>query len=536
MTSPVNSKKLDRSLLAVCLVVLSASILYPTLRLLYEALNVWSMPAILEGNGRQAILNTLIISLLTVLCAGIVGTVFALCIARYRFPGRNLLAALAYLPFTLPPLVGVLAFYYLIGRDGLFPRFWSQTLDLGALDLTGPAAILIIHTYSFYVFFYTMLSAALENMDQAPLEAARTLGASRTRTLLQVTLPMLRPALLGAALLTFMSSGASFSAPYYFGADFPMLSVAIFNARSQYDNPAALTLTLVLALVALLGILLFRAQKSVKVSASKGTPTPIRSASGKFITGALAWIIMFLLLLPHITILWCSFVDYAAWQTELIPTQFTWKNYATIFSASSALVPIRNSFWMSALATLATLAMALPAAYLIAKQRPGYRFINFLVMIPWALPGTVIAINLIAAFNDPWLPLYTTVWLLPVAYFVRNVPLLTRMATAAIQQFDPTLLEAARSLGAPPMYCAVRIILPLLAPAIIAASALTFALCLGEFVASILLYNTANIPISVHIDKIWRSEVGPAFAYAVLLMLLVTAAFLLARKFSTRLL
>jgi iron(III) transport system permease protein len=156
-------------------------------------------------------------------------------------------------------------------------------------------------------------------------------------------------------------------------------------------------------------------------------------------------------------------------------------------------------------------------------------------MLPWALPGTVIAMNLIAAFNERWLPLYGTVWMLPLAYFVRGVPLLTRMATAAVQPFDASLVEAGRTLGASPAYCFKRIVVPLIAPALIAGAALVFALSLGEFVASILLYLPSNVPISVQINMVWRgSGVGSAFAYSVFLMAMVTVIFVVARRLGSR--
>jgi iron(III) transport system permease protein len=528
------SRRADLVLLLLLALVLGATIAYPALRLLVEAAKTWDASALSKGAGRDAIWNTLIISLASVLTAGIVGSAFAFALVRYSFPGRRVLAALAYLPFTLPPLVGVLSFYYLIGRDGIFTRLMQALPGLQDATIPGGGAILLVHTYSFYVFFYAMVSAALESLDAAQLEAARTLGASRSRVFLQVTMPQLMPALTGASLLTFMSSGASFSAPYFFGGDFPMLSVEIYNARSQFHTADALTLTVVLALLSLLGILVFRTRKAVQGVAAKGVPTPIRSQAGRVLAGAICWIIVLVLLVPHLTILWLSLADYTAWQDELIPTTFTLQNYRHIFSEAGALQPILNSAWMSALATAATLAVGLPAAYLIARRRRFGRLVNFLVMIPWALPGTVIAMNLIVAFNDPWMPLYNTVWMLPLAYFIRNIPLLTRMAAAAIEPFDASLLEAARTLGASSRYSFLHITLPLLAPAIGAACALVFALSLGEFVASILLYVPANIPISIRINMEWRSAIGPAFAYSVLLMLLVAATFVLSRRFSSR--
>lgn len=516
--------------------VLGATVLYPTARLVVEAAQVWDGDALTKGAGFRAIVNTLVICFGSVLFAGVFGTALAFLLTRYRFPGRNGLAAMAYLPFTLPPLVGVLSFYYIIGRDGYITRFLEQYLGMENAVLPGPWAILLIHAYSFYVFFYAMVSSALLTLDRAQVEAARTLGAGPVRAFLLVTLPQLRPALVGASLLTFMSSGASFSAPYFFGQDFPVLSVAIYNAQSQFDNPTAVTLTVVLALVALMGVIVFRSQKFNGGSASKGAPARIRSTTGRAAASLTAWFLMVALLLPHLTILWFSVTSYREWHTGLLPTTLTLENFTRVFGNSGALAPIRNSLWMSAVATVATLIIAAPASYLIARKRLGGRWLNVIVMIPWALPGTVIAINLIVAFAQSPLAALGTAWLLPLAYFVRNVPLLTRMASAAIEPFDATLIEAGRTLGASPAYCFFHIVLPLVSPAIVAGMALVFATCLGEFVASILLYTPSNLPIAVQINMAWRGDVGSAFAYSVFLMAMVAFTFVISRRFSARVL
>jgi iron(III) transport system permease protein len=525
----------DRILFRGCLLILGLTVAYPTLRLASAAIRMWQWDVILEGSGREAIINTLWICLVSVITSGIVGTALAFFVTRYRFPGRNVLSALAFLPFALPPLVGTLSFYYLIGADGFIPRFIHQVQGHDDFSITGPFAILIVHTYSFMVYFYAMVSASLEGMDVSQGEAARTLGASPIRAFFKVTVPHLMPALMGASLLAFMTSGASFSAPLFFGQDFPYLSVQIVTERSQFNEGGSVTLSFVLALVALVGVLLFRSQHRVAGSASKGSPREVKSTSGKLITGVLAWAFMALLLLPQITIVWLSLVNHREWYTELIPTAFTFDNYTTLLQEDSAFRPIRNSIWMSLVAAGATLLVGLPAAYLIGRNRPGGRWINLMIMLPWALPGTVVAMNLIVAFNDRWMPIYNTIWMLPIAYFVRFIPLLTRMATASVQQFDASLIQAGQTLGASWGYCFRRIVLPLMAPSLAAATALVFASSLGEFVATILLYTPSNVPIAIQINQEWRgSGVGSAFAYSVFLMVMVTGTFLFSRKLGSR--
>jgi iron(III) transport system permease protein len=530
------TRRIDRALLLFCLLVLGATVLYPTLRLVVRALRAWRWDVLLTGAAREAIVNTLVICFASVALAGLVGTGLALLVARFTFPGRRPLAALAYLPFTLPPLVGVLGFYYLISSDGFIPRVLERLFDAPGLGLRGPAAILLIHTYSFYVFFYAMVGAAVAGMDHSLFEAARTLGASRLRAFTRVMLPLLKPALLGASLLTFMSAGASFSAPLFFGQNYPVLTVLIFRELTVwYRADTAMTLTLVLALIALLGVALFRSGARGGAGASKGVRTPMRSRGGRIVAGTAAWAAIVVLVLPHLTIVWLAFVDHRAWYTEIFPTTLTLENFSGLVREARTFGPIRNSMWMSGLAAAGSLVLALPAAYLIGRRRPGAFWINLLVMIPWALPGTVIALNLIAAFNDPWLRLANTVWLLPLAYFVRSVPLLTRMVTAVVEPFDASLIEAGRTLGGSRWYCFGRIVVPLLAPALTAGTALIFAMSLGEFVASILLFVPGNIPIAVQIYQEWRSSIGTACAYSVFLMILVTVTFLLSHRFGSRL-
>ncbi|HPJ99353.1 MAG TPA: ABC transporter permease subunit, partial [Candidatus Hydrogenedentes bacterium] len=191
-------RSLDRALFLFCMAVLCLTVAYPALRLFLVAAFNWAHEAVVNNPGRAALINTALMSCATVVTSGLVGSGLAFALSRYAFPGRRVLAGLAYMPFTLPPLVGVLSFYYLVGIDGLLPRFCEQRLGIGGLALRGPGAILLVHTYSFYVYFYAMAGAALETVDVLQLEAARTLGAGRCRVFFRVMLPMLKPALLGA--------------------------------------------------------------------------------------------------------------------------------------------------------------------------------------------------------------------------------------------------------------------------------------------------------------------------------------------------
>jgi iron(III) transport system permease protein len=189
---------------------------------------------------------------------------------------------------------------------------------------------------------------------------------------------------------------------------------------------------------------------------------------------------------------------------------------------------------MATLATLANVAFAVAAGYLLARGRfRGRRVADALVALPWALPGTVLAIALARTFSVHQPLAGRFVWvgtgfILPLAYFIRNVPLVTRAALASFRQLDPTLEEAAASLGASRATTLRRVVLPLVLPGLAAGAVLAFVAALGEFVASILLYTHRTRPISMEMLSDLRAyDFGGAAAYGVLLIVLVAAAFAL---------
>ena len=174
-----------------------------------------SAPGHARAEEWRALWASIWISLVTVGLAAAIGVPLAFLFERADFPGRRVLGSLVALPVVLPPLVGVIAFLFLYGESGFVARAIQSLfrLDAAPWRLAGPAAVLLVHAYTMYVYFYLFTRAGLARLDAALLEAAEGLGAGPRTVLTRVTLPLLSPALTGAALLTFMTSLASFSAP-----------------------------------------------------------------------------------------------------------------------------------------------------------------------------------------------------------------------------------------------------------------------------------------------------------------------------------
>jgi iron(III) transport system permease protein len=518
---------------------------YPLVLTLAEALGAphWTLSHVAEFARRpaewQALWASLWISLATVVLAGAIGVPLAFLFERNEFPGRGLLGALVALPVALPPLIGVLAFLFLYGESGFVSRGAQALFHLAEPPwrLSGPGAILFVHAYSMYVYIYLFTRAGLARADGSLLEAAASLGASRSRATWRVTLPLLAPALAGAALLTFMTSLASFSAPYIFGGSFRVMTTQIVASKLNGDSAMAMVETVALAAIGFAGLALLRkAERRREVAGGTRGVAPRRRqlARGKWAATAAGWALAVLLLLPHATLVLVSLVPRNTWTTEALPPVLDLGNYRALFSETERLRPIVNSLWMASAATALAILLGFAAASLAVRRRSRWSApLETLIAAPWALPGTVFAVALAAAFSvhAPWagrFVLVGTLAILPLGYLVRSLPLTGRAAFAGLRQMDPALEEAAASLGASRGRRFRRVVLPQIRPALAAGASLAFLAALGDFVVSIVLYTYDTRPISIEILSSLRiQEIGAAAAYGVLLTVLSAAAFLI---------
>jgi len=490
-----------------------------------------------SGSELRALWASVWISLASVVLSGAVGIPLAFLFARRDFPGRKLLGALAALPVLLPPLVGTISFLFLYGESGLLTRSVQAALGMETPPwrLTGPIAVLLVHAYTMYVYFYLFVAAGLSRLDGGYAEASAALGAGPWTTMRRVTLPMLTPAIGGAALLVFMTSMGSFSAPYVFGGGFRVLTTQLYASKLNGEAGLVAVEAVVLAVVSLLFLVLLQRWEAASeyTGASKGLgAAPAARGRGGWGITLLASALVGFLLLPHATVLLVSFVPEGTWTIETLPPVYSPAAYTALFSDPERLRPVLNSLAMATAATLANVVFAMAAGYFLSRSRsPSRWLVSALVTLPWALPGTVLAVALASTFSVHQPLAGRFVWvgtfaILPIAYFVRNIPLVTRAALSSFRQLDPSLEEAAASLGATRAMALRRVVLPRVMPGIAAGALLAFVTALGEFVASILLYTHRTRPIAVEmLSQLRAFDFGGAAAYGVMLIALVTVVF-----------
>lgn len=543
------SKRFSYWLFVPVLLVLVGYVLYPSLRtfILGASLEQYSeVFSSWRSANVRALYNSVFISLLTVVGAAVLGTSLAYFFYRYDFRFKKSLMSVAALPLALPPLVGVMAFLFLYGESGILPRGLKMLFNLDEVPFAfeGLWAVLFVHIYTMYVYFYLFVMAALRGIDGSLLEASAGLGASSWTTFRRVIMPLLKPALISASLLVFMISMASFTAPLLFAGTENFLTVQIYNYKTNGDLGLSATVSTILTFICLIFLLFMEwsNRTSEGTSAGKGTASaavPVRGGLAQVLLTVGVVVLLLFLLLPIATVVLISFAQEGSWTYQLLPQRYTFMNYVALFADSDILQPILNSLKMASIATVGNMVFGVVVALIVAKGtiRVVWRdLIRVLAILPFAIPGTVIAVNLIVAFNEPNPFTFGTIlvgsfWILPLAYFVRHIPFVVRATLAALESYDDRLSEASADLGAGFLTTFRRVMLPVISGSILAGTLLTFVTALGEFVSSIVLYIYSNRPISVEIlSQLRVYEFGSAAAYSVFLMILIGISTLLVRR------
>jgi iron(III) transport system permease protein len=341
-------------------------------------------------------------------------------------------------------------------------------------------------------------------------------------------------------LLVFMNSLGSFSAPYIFGGGLRVLSTQIVSSKTIGAMELAYVETTVLAVSAVLALIVFRwferRRRYAMPGKGRSSRVVIRSRIARTAGPLLGVALVTLLVLPHAMVVLISFAREGTWTTQILPPAYTFDNFRRLATDPELWVPIRNSVAMAAIATTANVIVCFVAAYLIVlRSFRGRRILELLVALPWAIPATAIGIGLIATFDRTDLAtgrilLVGTFGILPLAYFIRGIPLVVTATEGSLKQMDPSLEDAARGLGASWWLTMRRVVLPAARPGLVAGAMLAAVTAVGEFVASIVLYTRANRPISIEILAQLRDlSFGTAAAYSVLLIGLTLVITLSAR-------
>ena len=479
-----------------------------------------------ERRYRVALRNSVAASLLTTAFALIVAVPLAFVHARYRVPGKATVLTLAAMATVTPPFLGAYVWIMLLGWSGVL----SGALRAAGIpfdSIVGFHGMVWVGTWGAVGLVFLFAHDAFAGMDPSLEEAAMSVGASRLRTHLQIALPMATPALLTVGYLVLMAAFTDFGTPKIIGGGVEVLPVLVYDeflgevaTRPSMASTASLVMV-GLSTVALLAQRRILARRSYAVSGlRRPTPRPLSRAATALV---LAWTaaVFLIVFTPHLTVTALSFVT---WTLDVPRLPFTLANYDALLGRS--LRPVLVSYVLSTGATTAAVLVGALVAYVVVRKsfRVIGPFLNALVMFPYLLPGTVLAVGLIVAFNRPPLALTGTGLILAIAYAIRKLPYATKAAEAALYQVPANLEEAAHSVGAGPARAFRDVTARLILPGLASGATVTFLATITELSATIMLYSAAWTTMTVVIFQAAQGmggQFGVASATAVVMMLSV---------------
>ena len=525
---------MDGVMTALTVVLLLVVVVIPVVSIIYNAFffqghfdpKLFSSQLTDAGN-LAAMWNTIKIAFWVTLLGTVVGTFYAWLLGRSDIPAKGLMRALFNIPYMFPPFLGAMAWDLLLnGRSGYLNKLLMEVFGLSTapVNINTLGGIVFVELSYYFPFVFMQVVSALERMDPTLEECARIAGAKQMTVIRKITLPLVVPAISAGALLILTTSLAHFGVPSILGFSQGIYTLptkiyaVISRAGGSFEirQGAALSIMLVLvvftALVIQKKILSSGSYDIIKGKSMRPTLIKLRGARIPLLILCIATLIL-IVIVPLVMIFLVSLVK--AYGLPLIPENFTFQNYKRIFAASGTIDSVKNSLFVSIAAGIICMFLGTLIAYVVQKIRPkGKEVLEVLSVLPYSLPGTVLAIGVILAWSGNILniSLYNTIWIILVAYIARYLSFSMKSSSAALLQVHPSLEEAARTCGASHMESLTDVTLPLIRPAMVSGFFLIFLPAMREVTTSILLYGPYTRTLGVQIYSLRDAGMIPQAA------------------------
>ena len=531
---------LDRVLTITCFILLLIIVVIPVFMIVFN-----TFFAKLSGGGYKldlsmfrsqltdiknfsAMKNTVVIALLTTLFGTIMGVFYAWLLGRSDIPAKGLMKALFNIPYMFPPFLGAMAWDMLLnGRAGYLNKAIASVFHLSSMpfNINTVAGIVFVEVSYYFPFVFMQVVAALEKMDPTLEECARIAGAKQGMVIRKITLPLVKPAISAGALLILTTSLAQFGVPSILGFTQGIYTLptriysVIQNAGGSFEGiRQGATLSVMLVVVVSLALILqnrILASGNYDIIKGKSTrPTLIKLRKTKYpLLFICIFTLILIVILPLVMIVLVSFLK--AYGLPVAFKNFTLRQYRRVFSGGGTIDSIKNSLFASVFAGVVSMLLGTLVAYVVQKIKPkGKGALEFVSMLPYAIPGTVLSIGVIlswqgAIFN---INLYNTIWIILIAYLARYLSFSMKTSSAALLQVSSSLEEAARACGASHSQTLMDITLPLIRSAMVSGFFLIFLPAMREVTTSILLYGPKTRTLGVQIYSLRDAGMIPQAA------------------------
>lgn len=483
----------------------------------------------------QSMINSFKVTISVTILAILIGAPIAYFMTCYKIKLKGLVEVLVIISMLSPPFIGAYSWILLAGRSGVITKFFADTFNIELPSIYGFGGILLVFTLKLYPFIYLYVSGALKKIDVSLSEAAESLGCSSTKKIITIIMPLILPTVLAGALLVFMNALADFGTPMLIGEGYSVMPVIIYSEFISEVGGQANFAAAMAAIMVLITALLFMAQKYVvnKKSFTMSSLRPIQPKEPKGVRGVLMHVFIyfsvFLSIIPQITVIYTSFLKTKG---SMFAPGFSLDSYRKIFkNAGKAII---NSYTYGIIAIILIIILGMFIAYLSIRRKNVFTsIIDTITMFPYIVPGSVLGITLLLAFNKKPLLLSGTFIILIVSFVIRRLPYTLRSSAAILYQISPSMEEASISLGYSPVRTFFKVTAIMMLPGVLAGAILSWITVINELSSSIILYtgNTRTMSVAIYTEVI-RASYGTAAALSTILTITTVISLLIFFKLS----
>lgn len=526
------------------IIVFAIFLIYPLLSLFLDGFKdsksgVWSLMNYIQFFSKKyytsALINSFKLTISVTVIAVLIGVPLAYFMSFYKIKGKGILEVLFIISMMSPNFIGAYSWILLLGRNGSVTKFLEKALGISMPSIYGFAGMLLVFSLKLYPFIYIYVSGALKKIDVALSEAAESLGCGGLKKVFTVIMPLITPTLVAAALLVFMNCMADFGTPALIGEGYRVMPTLVYSEfvgeSGGSANFAACMATIMIFITALVFFLQkwYINTKSFTMSSIR----PIQPKEPKGIFKVLIYIYIYMLaglsIIPQAMVVYTSF---KATKMQVFVDGFSLGSYKKV--ADKALAAVTNTYVFCFFAIVIIITLGMLIAYLTVRRRSVLTSaIDSIAMFPYIVPGSVLGITLLIAFNHQPLMLAGTAFIIIISLVIRRLAYTLRSSSAILYQISPSMEEAAVSLGDTPAKSFIKVTAKMMLPGVASGAILSWITIINELSSSVMLYTSKTKTMSVAIyNEVIRASYGPAAALASILTLTTVISLLVFFKVS----
>ncbi len=471
----------------------------------------------------STLVNSFKVTIVSTIVAAFLGLIMAYVLRRFKIVGSKYLNILIVMSYLSPPFIGAYAWIQLLGRNGFITKFLNNFFGIKLGGIYGFAGIVLVFSLQSFPLVYMYISGALKNLDNSLNEAAESLGCTAVQRIVHIIIPLVMPTMLASSLLVFMRVFSDFGTPMLIGEGFKTFPVLVYNQFmgevSTNDHFAASLCVIIIGIT----LLMFFIQKYVgnKFTYSMNALKPMEAQKVSGVKGFFAHIFVYLValvaILPQVTVIITSFLETQG--GSVYTGGFSLNNYKNTLLSKNNNVAISNTYLFGLCAIVIVIILGILISYLtVRKKNMLTSVLDTLTMFPYIIPGSVLGISFLYAFNTKPLLLSGTVIIIIISLSIRRMPYTIRSSTAIIGQISPSMEEAAISLGCTEVKSFLKVTVPMMMSGVLSGAIMSWITLISELSSSIILYTskTQTLTVAIYAEVI-RSNFGNAAAYSTIL-------------------